>query len=168
LSEVNTSMWQSSSLEYLSIIMRTISVPDTIRTSHQCRSKIILLKVFANLTMGKTAGKSGSELSRQMVIQKAKWQLGSKCPSDNSTLKTSIASPILTPIGDGVCDILWLYLDHWDIQTEISHGVCDISVIVPWPLEHSHWDKEISSSVTFSGNLHFIPPRLIFLAFSSN
>ena len=85
--------------------------------------------------------------SDQGTFKKAKWQLGSKCPSDNSTLKTSIASPILTPIGD---------------------GVCDISVIVPWPLEHSHWDKEISSSVTFSGNLHFIPPRLIFLAFSSN
>jgi hypothetical protein len=32
----------------------------------------------------------------QGTVRKAEWQLGSKCPSDNSTLKTSIPSRILT------------------------------------------------------------------------
>jgi len=35
----------------------------------------------------------------QGIFKKAKWQLGSKCPSSYSTLKTSIASRILTPTG---------------------------------------------------------------------
>jgi hypothetical protein len=37
--------------------------------------------------------------SDQGTLQKAKWQLGSKCPSSYSTLKPSIASRILTPTG---------------------------------------------------------------------
>jgi hypothetical protein len=38
----------------------------------------------------------------QGTFKKANWQLGSKCSSSYSTLKTSIASRILTPTG-GVC-----------------------------------------------------------------
>ena len=37
--------------------------------------------------------------SDQGTFKNAKWQLGPKCPSDNSTLKTSIAPRILTPTG---------------------------------------------------------------------
>jgi len=37
--------------------------------------------------------------SDQGTIMKAKWQLSSKCPSSYSTLKTSIASQILTTTG---------------------------------------------------------------------
>ena len=38
--------------------------------------------------------------SDQGTYKKAKWQLGSKCPSSYSTLKASIASQILTTTGD--------------------------------------------------------------------
>jgi hypothetical protein len=37
--------------------------------------------------------------SDQGTFKKAKWQLGSKCPSTYSTLKASIASQILTTTG---------------------------------------------------------------------
>jgi len=59
---------------------------------------------------------------RPRNIQKAEWQLGSKCPSSYSTLKTSTTSRIMTPIGGGGGwqQTLWypmtfkqIFLDRW-------------------------------------------------------
>jgi hypothetical protein len=45
----------------------------------------------------------------QGIFKKVKWQLGSKCPSRYSTLKTSIASRILTPTGGRVLIEILMY-----------------------------------------------------------
>jgi hypothetical protein len=47
-----------------------------------------------------TSGYSLYCSSDQGTFKKAKWKLGSRCPSSHSTLKTSIASRILTTTGD--------------------------------------------------------------------
>ena len=68
--------------------------------------------------------------SDQRTIKKAKWQLGSKCPSSYGTLKASITSQILITTGGGVLPKASFYRTIKLRMISCSRDTVDVTYLV--------------------------------------